>query len=206
MPTETIHLEVRHMYEDFNFMTDDGSWLHFEFESDALTLDDLKRFREYEAAISRTYKVPVTTYVLCSSDRKNIKTSFREGINTYRVKLIRLKKKSADLVFRRIQKKQDKGKSLTKSDLLPILLTPLMSGKLTLLERFLKGFQILKAAEATMERETLMQLQSLLYVFAGKFLDRNDLEQVKKVISMTILGELLMNDGIKKGIKEGIRK
>ncbi len=206
MPTETIHLEVRHMYEDFNFMTDNGSWLHFEFESDALTLDDLKRFREYEAAISRTYKVPVTTYVLCSSDRKNIKTSFREGINTYRVKLIRLKRKSADLVFRRIQKKQDKGESLTKSDLLPILLTPLMSGKLTLLERFLKGFQILKAAEATMERETLIQLQSLLYVFAGKFLDRNDLEKVKEVISMTILGEMLMNDGIKKGIKEGIRE
>lgn len=206
MPTETIHLEVRHMYEDFNFMTDDGSWLHFEFESDALTLDDLKRFREYEAAISRTYKVPVTTYVLCSSDRKNIKTSFREGINTYRVKLIRLKRKSADLIFRRIQKKQDKGESLTKSDLLPILLTPLMSGKLTLLERFLKGFQILKAAEATMKRETLIQLQSLLYVFAGKFLDRNDLEKVKEVISMTILGEMLMNDGIKKGIKEGIRE
>lgn len=81
-----------------------------------------------------------------------------------------------------------------------------MSGKLTLLERFLKGFQILKAAEATMERETLMQLQSLLYVFAGKFLDRNDLEKVKEVISMTILGEMLMNDGIKKGIKEGIKE
>ena len=81
-----------------------------------------------------------------------------------------------------------------------------MSGKLTLLERFLKGFQILKAAEATMERETLMQLQSLLYVFAGKFLDRNDLEKIKEVISMTILGEMLMNDGIKKGIKEGIRE
>lgn len=81
-----------------------------------------------------------------------------------------------------------------------------MSGKLTLLERFLKGFRILKAAEATMERETLMQLQSLLYVFAGKFLDINDLEKVKEVISMTILGEMLMNDGIKKGIKEGIRE
>lgn len=206
MPTETIYLEVRHMYEDFNFMTDDGSWLHFEFESDALTLDDLKRFREYEAAISRTYKVPVTTYVLCSSDSKNIKTSFREGINTYRIKLIRLKRKSADLVFRRIQKKQNKGEALTKSDLLPVLLTPLMSGKLSLPERFLKGFQILKAAEADLERETLMQLQSLLYVFAGKFLDRNDLEKVKEVISMTILGELLMNDGIKKGIKEGIKE
>ena len=71
---------------------------------------------------------------------------------------------------------------------------------------YLFFYYILKAAEADLERETLMQLQSLLYVFAGKFLDRNDLEKVKEVISMTILGELLMNDGIKKGIKEGIEQ
>ena len=101
------------------------------------------------------------------------------------------------------QKKQDKGESLTKSDLLPILLTPLMSGKLTLLERFLKGFQILKATEATMERETLMQLQSLLYVFAGKFLDRNDLEKVKEEVKMTILGQMLRDDFIEEGRIEG---
>ena len=31
-------------------------------------------------------------------------------------------------------------------------------------------------------------------------------QKVKEVISMTILGEMLMNDGIKKGIKEGIRE
>ena len=175
-------------------------------QAEDLTLDDLKRFREYEAAISRTYKVPVTTYVLCTSDSKNIKTSFREGINTYRVKLIRLKRKSADLVFRRIQKKKAKGENLTKSDLLPILLTPLMSGKLSLKERFLEGFRILKEAEDTMERESLMQMQSLLYVFAGKFLEKKDLEKVKEAISMTILGEMLMNDGIKRGIQQGIKE
>ncbi|HJC25334.1 MAG TPA: hypothetical protein H9761_16800 [Candidatus Eisenbergiella merdavium] len=47
-------------------------------------------------------------------------------------------------------------------------------------------------------------MQSLLYVFAGKFLNKNDLKRVKGVISMTILGEMLMNDGIEKGIREGI--
>ncbi len=148
----------------------------------------------------------MTTYVLCTSDSKNIKISFREGINTYRVKLIRLKRKSADLVFRRIQKKKAKGENLTKSDLLPILLTPLMSGKLSLKERFLEGFRILKDAEDTMERESLMQMQSLLYVFAGKFLEKKDLEKVKEAISMTILGEMLMNDGIKRGIQQGIKE
>ncbi len=204
MPTEMVHLEVKHVYEDFNFLTDEGAWLHFEFESDNLTLDDLKRFREYEAITSRTYKAAVTTYVLCRSVAPNQKDSFHEGINTYRVKLIRLKRKSADLVFRRIEKKQERGNPLTEEDIFPVLLTPLMSGSIPVPERFLRGFRILKSAEDTLNRERLMQMQSLLYVFAGKFLNKNDLKRVKEVISMTILGEMLMNDGIEKGIREGI--
>ena len=70
MPTELVRLEIRHMYEDFNFQTTDGAWLHFEFESDAPTLADLKRFWEYEAATSRTYEVAVNvviTKILSSS-------------------------------------------------------------------------------------------------------------------------------------------
>ena len=142
MPTEMVRLEVRHMYEDFNFQTTDGAWLHFEFESDALSLADLKRFREYEATTSRTHEVAVTTCVLCSAGQSSVKNSFHEGINTYRVKLIRLKRKNADPIFRRLQEKQKKGEHLTQEDLFPLLLSPLMSGKLTLAERFLEGFQL----------------------------------------------------------------
>lgn len=39
----------------------------------------------------------------------------------------------------------------------------------------------------------------MLYAFADKFLDGNDLEKVKEEISMTKLGEMLVEDGIKKG-------
>ena len=102
------------MYEDFNFQTADGAWLHFEFESDALSLADLKRFREYEATTSRTHEVAVTTCVLCSAVQGSMKSSFHEGINTYRVKLIRLKRRSADPVFRRLKEKQKKGEKLTQ--------------------------------------------------------------------------------------------
>lgn len=45
------------MYEDYNFIMKDNRWYHLEFESDSITKDDLKRFREYEAIISRTYGV-----------------------------------------------------------------------------------------------------------------------------------------------------
>ncbi|MDC7286250.1 hypothetical protein NXH76_00405 [Blautia schinkii] len=55
LPTEMVHLEVKKMYEDFNFLMKDNSWLHIEFESDRITKKDLRRFREYEAVTSNTY-------------------------------------------------------------------------------------------------------------------------------------------------------
>ncbi|MDC7286070.1 hypothetical protein NXH56_08915, partial [Bifidobacterium thermophilum] len=73
-------------------------WYHLEFESDRITKDDLKRFREYEAVTSRTYGVAVTTIVVCSSKVKNQMSEITEGLNTYRVKVVRLKEMDAGSV------------------------------------------------------------------------------------------------------------
>lgn len=35
--TECVNVGVRHIYEDFNFIMQDGQWYHFEFESDRVT-------------------------------------------------------------------------------------------------------------------------------------------------------------------------
>ncbi len=56
-PTENVRLEARQMYQDFNYITSGGTWIHLEFESDSITREDLRRFREYEAATSRTFQV-----------------------------------------------------------------------------------------------------------------------------------------------------
>ena len=40
-PTEHIHLEMKHMYEDFNYEMDGGSWRHYEFESDRISVEDM---------------------------------------------------------------------------------------------------------------------------------------------------------------------
>ena len=61
-PTETVKLEARHFYQDFNYATNEKSWIHFEFESDHITNEDLKRFREYELLMSSappTSRTPV---------------------------------------------------------------------------------------------------------------------------------------------------
>lgn len=60
-PTETVHLEARRMYQDFNIIMENGEWFHFEFESDGIQKKDLKRFREYEAVTSNLHQADVVT-------------------------------------------------------------------------------------------------------------------------------------------------
>ena len=119
-PTEIVKLEARHLYEDFLYEMENGSWYHFEFESDAISEDDLRRFREYEASTSRICGAPVITYVICSSKIREFRDSITEGINTYRVRVIRMKDRDADQILEQLAGKT-KGE-LKREDMIPVLL------------------------------------------------------------------------------------
>ena len=186
-PTETVILEARQMYQDFNYVRKDGAWIHLEFESDSITKEDLKRFREYEAATSRIHHVEVITYVICSSKVKHPRTILKEGINVYQVKAVRLKGKDSDQLFKRLKENAEQGLKPTKADLVSLLLTPLMSGRLRI--------------EVELEK-----MQAVLYTLADKFLNETELSRVKEMIAMTKLGEMLVEDGIEKGIVETCRE
>lgn len=205
-PTETVKLESRQMYQDFNYAMEDGSWVHLEFESDSLTTRDLRRFREYEAAVSRTFGVAVVTYVICSSNVKRLKSELTEGINTYRVKVIRLKNRNSDLLFKQLKKKKALGEPLTKADLTPLLLAPLMSGSLDIEERIAESLTMIQEAGAALSELEMEKMQAVLYVLADKFLSGDGINRVKERIAMTKLGQMIFDDGVKKGLEQGIEQ
>ena len=205
-PTEQVHLEMRQLQEDFNFEMQEGYWRHYEFESDGITVADLRRFREYEAYVSMVYQVPVITTVLCSSRVKRIRSKLKQGINTYHVEVIHLRQMDGDKVLRELKRKVKKKKELTRDDLVPLLLTPLMSGDTTVYERIVRGFRILRKAQGGLETEELKKMQAILYTFACKFLTEEEVKKIKEEMDMTLLGQLLVEDGWNRGIKEGIEK
>ena len=205
-PTEAVKLESRQMFQDFNYAMEDGSWVHLEFESDSLTTKDLRRFREYEAAVSRTFGVAVVTYVICSSQVKRLKSELTEGINTYRVKLIRLKNRNSDLLFERLKKKKALGEPLTKEDLTPLLLAPLMSGSMDIEERITESITMIQEAGAALSELEMEKMQAVLYVLADKFLSGDGINRVKERIAMTKLGQMIFDDGVKKGLEQGIEQ
>lgn len=201
VPTEMVELETRHMYEDFLYEMENGMYYHFEFESDSISKDDLKRFREYEASTARIYNAPVVTYVICSSGGKKLRDSITEGINTYRVRLIRLKDVNADLLLKRLD--EQAASALTREDIIPLLFSPLMEGRSSQKERILQCIEALRNAVTTFPQNDIRKMEAILYIFAVKFLDDTELESIKEAVAMTKLGQMIWDDAIEKGREEG---
>lgn len=171
-PTEYVHLELKRMNEDFNYLMDSGDWYHFEFESDRISKKDLRRFRAYDAVTSQAHEVPVITYVVCSAKVKNPMSCLREGINSYRIRIIRLKDQNVEQLFWRLQGKTDAG--MRKKDLVPVVLAPLMDGKMSQMERAKQGFALLKKNYPHIDREDMERMQAVLYVISCKFLTQEE--------------------------------
>ena len=90
------------------------------------------------------------------------------------------------------------GEQLDRSDLVPLLLTTLMSGTMDQKDRILTANRLITES-GTLPRPDLVKMQAVLYTFANKFLSNDDLDKVKEVMFMTRLGQMLVNDGIEKG-------
>lgn len=97
------------------------------------------------------------------------------------------------------------GEQLDRSDLVPLLLTTLMSGTMDQKDRILTANRLITES-GTLPWPDLVKMQAVLYTFANKFLSNDDLDKVKEVMFMTRLGQMLVNDGIEIGIEKGIEK
>ena len=124
-----------------------------------------------------------------------------QGLNTYRVEIIRLKGEDADSLFEKLEKQ---GK-MQREDMIPVLLSPLMGGRMAIKDRILQGIYYVKNEEGKLPEIEIGKMQAVLYAFANKFLSAGELEEIKEAIAMTKLGEMLFDDGVKAGEKKGMK-
>lgn len=200
--TEIVILEAKNLHMDYTFLMEDDTYIHVEFQTTDKGKDDLRRFRAYESLLSFQTGKDVVTYVVYSNGIQNVKTILETGINEYSVKVISMFDKDGDIVIQEVEEKLNNNIEVTKQDLIALTFTPIMSGKLSKLDKIIKSIRLVKK----IDNEYRYYVESMLYAFADKFLDGKDLEKVKEEISMTKLGEMLVEDGRKKGIQEGIKK
>lgn len=202
LATEGIALNLKKGFQDFNFLMEDETIKHFEFQSTNEGLIGLKRFRMYEAIISYQNQRVVTTYVLFSGNIKRPMIEFSEGINTYKVVPIILSDKDADEIIIRLCEKVDAGEPVNKADLLPLCLSPLMGGKMTQKERIMAAYDITRRATGV-GVDVIQKVEAVIYIMADKFLESKEMISLKEEIKMTRLGQMLFYDGVAEGEVRG---
>ena len=58
---------------------------------------------------------------------------------------------------------------------------------------------------AKQSRETAAEkATAMLYALADKFLNSTELEEIKEVVAMTRLGQMIFDDGIQQGVQKGL--
>ena len=204
-PTELVHLELKKLFQDFNLVMEDGSWKHFEFQSTDEKLEGLKRFRVSESLASYPHTVALTTYVLFSGKIEHPITEYTEGINTYRIIPIIMTGHDADKVINELEEKKKRGEPITKADLVPLTLCPLMGGEMSQKERIKRSLKLIsEPGTDTVPREDIRKIEAVIYAMAEKFLDATDVEEVREAIKMTRLGKMLVDEGRAEGRAEGL--
>ena len=198
-PTEAIEIHIDNLYMDYNFLTTEDVIVHIEFQTteDHVT-DDLMRFHVYEAILMRKEKKKVITYVIYSGGIKKVKTKLDCGIYTYQVNPVYLTGHDADEIFQSVKAKIEAGEPLSEDDFANLTLTPLMTSKMCRKDVIKEAIQIVKQEKQLTAEKTI----AMLYTLADKFLSAGELNEIKEVLAMTRLGQMLYDDGMKKGMEK----
>ncbi|MCD8020276.1 MAG: hypothetical protein LUF92_12060 [Clostridiales bacterium] len=207
-PTELISLTVEKMYQDFTFLTEGGFYIHIEFQSGSDGKLDLRRFHAYEATMSHNTGKKVYTYVIYTTMKRTGYT-LDCGLYTYKVEPVYTTHFDNRKVFQSVGRKIAGGMELDDEDIVRLALTPIMGKGLGKKEAILKAISLLKGCR----REAAERAVAILYAFADKFLDTDDLNEVKGAIYMTRLGQLFQEDveksyerGVECGVEFGVER
>ena len=198
-PTELVELTIHSLYMDFTFLTKNGIYIHIEFQTTDGKDEDLRRFHAYEAVYSHKTEKKVITYVIYSGGIKKTKAELNCGLYLYRVNPIYINVQDAEEVFRKLKIKRDADEPFTDEDFARLSLTPLMSRKTERKETIKEALLLAKSNKSITSQKSM----AILYALADKFLEGADLDEIREVVSMTRIGQMLLDEGMKKGREQG---
>jgi predicted transposase/invertase (TIGR01784 family) len=197
--TEIKNIEIKTNYTDYLFYAEDGSYLHFEFQT-TNKKDDIKRFLYYDASLYYKEKRKVRTIVIYSADIENVETQIDAGTIKYNIEAFYMKNINGDEKLEYLRNKIMKGDTLTGHDILTLTLVPLMGGKKSRSKRTLESIEL---ADKMPESSEKLQCLTLLYALFDKFGDEMSKRKFREVVSMTEIGRMIMEEGIEKGMEKG---
>lgn len=197
--TEIKNIEIKTNYTDYLFYTEDGNYLHFEFQT-INKRDDIRRFLYYDASLFYKEKRKVRTMVVYSSDIDDVEEYIDAGTIKYSIEPFYMRDLNGDEKLEYLQNKIKNKRSLTNEDILSLTFLPLMKSKSSKSDRAIKSIEMVENIE---DEATKLQCVSMLYALMEKFGDEVSKMRLKELINMTEVGKMIRDEALKEGEAKG---
>lgn len=197
--TELKSIDIKTNFTDYTFYTEDGNYLHFEFQTTNKE-NDISRFLFYDASLFYKYGKKVKTLVVYSSNIKNTITEINAGSINYKIDAFYMNNLDGDATYNILKDKVSKGEYLTNEELLSLTFIPLMNSKE---DKSIQTIKSIELAKEMKESDNKFQCITLLFAFLEKFGDIESKKMFKEVFSMTEIGKMIVKESMQKGLEEG---
>ena len=201
LPTNLPKISANEKDIDNLFLLEDGTYAIVDYEAEYKKLNKIK-YLNYIARVTEKYykedgNFDLRLIVIYTGDVKSAEPDFETKCLTLRTEQAFLSHIDGETAFNTIRQKIHSGTVLEDDDLMKLVILPLTvpgsKGKQEMLEK------VVDLAEQIPDREQRIFTLSGVIVASDKFISREYLEQIRRRINMTQLGQLYEKEKIEYG-------
>lgn len=201
LPTNLPKISANTKDIDNLFLLEDGTYAIVDYEAEFKKLNKIKYLNYITRVMEKYYKedenFDLRLIVIYTGDVKSAEPTFETKCLTLRTEQAFLSHIDGEAAYNTIRQKIHSGEVLEDDDLMKLVILPLTvpgpEGKQEMLEK------VVELAEQITDAEQRIFTLSGVIVASDKFIKREYLEQIRRRINMTQLGQLYEKEKIEYG-------
>lgn len=201
LPTNLPKISANTKDIDNLFLLEDGTYAIVDYEAEFKKLNKIKYLNYITRVMEKYYKedenFDLRLIVIYTGDVKSAEPTFETKCLTLRTEQAFLSHIDGEAAYNTIRQKIHSGEVLEDDDLMKLVILPLTvpgpEGKQKMLEK------VVELAEQITDEEQRIFTLSGVIVASDKFIKREYLEQIRRRINMTQLGQLYEKEKIEYG-------
>lgn len=198
LPTNLPKISANEKDIDNLFLLEDGTYAIVDYESEFKKLNKIKYLNYIARVMEKYYREDenfnLRLVVIYTGDVKSAEPVFETNCITLRMEQAFLSHIDGEAAFDMIRQKINSGTPLEDDDLMKLVILPLTvpgtEGKQAMLEK------VVELAEQVKDNEQQIFILSGVIVASDKFINREYLEQIRRRINMTQLGQMYEKEKI----------
>ena len=210
LPTNLPVIESNELRLDNLFLLSDGSLAIIDYES-SFSRENFVKYLNYIARVIRRFAIrrelkdlkQLKMVVIYTADVESTEERYDLGGLILVVESAYLIHLDGSQIYHRLKNKIDAGEKLTEEELMELMILPLtVKGKKRKQETIEKAVNLGKRLP---DREGQLKVIAGILTFTDKVIDRAYAKKLEEEMQMTLVGQMLMDEGYQRGMEKGIQ-